>query len=126
MLKRINGRSAPAFVQYCTANVISQSSKAGSTSIMTEESHTPKRGMMQLTWASAYESYGNFRNFKNNSTGHYVDPRITSTSLHHWNPPTIVHGVEHTDTRQWSQRYDPDILATNGYNICDSACFFGN
>ena len=82
------------------------------------------RGLMQLTWASAYESYGKFRKFPNNVTGNYVDRRITTTSMHHWNAPTIVHGVQHNDVRRWSPRYDPDILATDSYNMCDSACFF--
>lgn len=84
------------------------------------------RGLMQLTWPTLYDGYGEFRAFAPNTTGHYVDSRITATSTHHWSgPPTVdTHGHTHVDRRQWSPRYDPDLVASNQYNACDSAAFF--
>ena len=82
------------------------------------------RGLMQLTWASAYEAYGQYRKFPNH-VGHYVDPRITATSTHYWAAPTTdAHGHVHSDQRLWSPRYDPAIVASDDYNVCDSACFY--
>lgn len=84
------------------------------------------RGLMQLTWPTLYADYGTFRKFPHNASGTYVDHRITSTSTHHWSGgPTVDHqGHVHSDMRQWSPRYDPDIVATDTFNACDSAGFF--
>jgi hypothetical protein len=84
------------------------------------------RGLMQLTWPTLYDDYGKFRAFASNTSGHYVDPRITAASTHHWSgPPTVdSHGHVHVDKRQWYPRYDPDLVASNQYNACDSAAFF--
>lgn len=83
------------------------------------------RGMMQLTWASNFEDYGKFRNFSNNTSGTYVDPRITSTSNHEWSAPvTDQHGVVHHTIKVWSPRYDPDNVASDDFNACDSAGFY--
>ncbi|BCF92796.1 MULTISPECIES: hypothetical protein [Paraburkholderia] len=83
------------------------------------------RGLMQLTWPTLYADYGSFRKFPNH-TGAYVDSRITVTSTHNWSgPPTVdQHGHAHSDTRLWAPRYDPDVVATNSFDACDSAGFF--
>jgi hypothetical protein len=61
------------------------------------------RGLMQLTWPTLYADYGTFRKFPNNTSGTYVDLRITATSTHHWSGgPTVDHqGHVHSDMRQW-------------------------
>jgi predicted chitinase len=84
------------------------------------------RGLMQLTWPALYADYGKFRGFASNTSGHYADPRITTVSTHCWSgPPTAdSHGHLHVDRRQWYPRYDPDIVASNHSNACDSAGFF--
>lgn len=82
------------------------------------------RGMMQLTWAGTYAAYGTFRNFPIHS-GSYVDPRITATSTHDWAAPQSgSHGALIRNEKQWSPRYDPDIVSTDDFNACDSAGFF--
>lgn len=83
------------------------------------------RGLMQLTWPTLYADYGTFRQFPNH-TGAYADNRITATSTHYWSggPTTDSHGHVHSDRRQWAPRYDPDIVATDTLNACDSAGFF--
>jgi len=84
------------------------------------------RGLMQLTWPVLYEAYGKFRSFPNQSDSPYKDPRITATSQHHWGggPTVDKKGHTHSDMRQWAPRYDPDIVASDGLNACDSAAFF--
>lgn len=84
------------------------------------------RGLMQLTWPTLYADYGTFRKFPDNPSGTYVDDRITATSRHYWSGgPTVDHqGHVHSDMRQWSPRYDPDIVASETFNACDSAGFF--
>lgn len=84
------------------------------------------RGLMQLTWPTLYDDYGIFRGFAGNTSGHYVDPRITAVSTHYWSgPPTVdSQGHMHSDRRQWYPRYDPDIVTSNHSNACDSAGFF--
>lgn len=82
------------------------------------------RGMLQMTWAGTYATYGTFRNFPSH-TGPYVDHRITATSRHDWAAPTKDrHGTSIRDERQWSPRYDPDIVSSDDFNACDSAGFF--
>lgn len=82
------------------------------------------RGLMQLTWACTYANYGNFRAFRNHQ-GPYADNRITGTSLHDWDGPTRdQHNNLIRDQRQWSPRFDPDIVASDLYNACDSGAFF--
>jgi predicted chitinase len=84
------------------------------------------RGLMQLTWPTLYADYGKFRGFASNTSGRYADPRITAGSTHCWSgPPTVdSHGHLHSDRRQWYPRYDPDIVASDHSNACDSAGFF--
>jgi len=84
------------------------------------------RGLMQLTWPTLYDDYGKFRGFAGNESGHYVDPRITTVSTHYWSGPPAVdsHGRTYSGRRQWYPRYDPDIVASNRSNACDSAGFF--
>jgi predicted chitinase len=82
------------------------------------------RGIMQLTWAGNYKSYGEFRNFPVHN-GPYVErltlgsPRITATSQHHLGDPA---GGAHLIT--WSPRFDPDIVGEDPYNACDSGGFY--
>ncbi|HEX7933143.1 MAG TPA: M23 family metallopeptidase [Paraburkholderia sp.] len=84
------------------------------------------RGLMQLTWPTLYDDYGEFRGFPVNTSGHYIDQRITTVSTHYWSgpPTTDSHGHTHGDRKQWYPRYDPDIVASNHSNACDSAGFF--
>jgi len=84
------------------------------------------RGLMQITWPVLYDDYGKFRGFQNNNSGHYIDERITSTSLHDWSgpPSTDKEGRLHEDKRIWYPRYDPDLVASDGLSACDSAGYF--
>lgn len=83
------------------------------------------RGLMQLTWAGTYSEYGRYRNFADHGTGAYADNRITATSIHDWAAPTTnAQGGLIRDQRQWAPRFDPDIVASDLYNACDSAGFF--
>jgi predicted chitinase len=75
------------------------------------------RGYMQLTWASNYAKYGEYRGMPNH-VGAYADARITATSTHVWadfNPPA------QPVMRQWAPRYDPDLVASDDYSCADSA-----
>lgn len=90
------------------------------------------RGIMQLTWAGTYEKYGNYRSVRSLpavSNGGYADPRITATSSHYWEDPTLrnangqVIGVVGTPHR-WAPRYDPNSIESDSYNACDSGGFF--
>lgn len=78
------------------------------------------RGIMQLTWASNYEAYGDYRSFPDFSGSSYQDQRITQTSLHYWSDPRDKHGKIVGKPSQWSPRYDPEDIADNNYNACDS------
>lgn len=75
---------------------------------------------MQLTWPANYEGYLLFRTTSapKNSTN-YADQRITGNSQHFWANPKDG-GIR----RQWSPRYDPDIIAGDSYNSCDSAGWY--
>lgn len=82
------------------------------------------RGIMQLTWAGNYASYGKFRNFPPH-TGQYVErlpnsaPRITNGSQHYnFKPSDQGHLI------RWSPRFDPDVVAEDRYLACDSGGFF--
>ncbi|WP_413185661.1 hypothetical protein [Paraburkholderia sacchari] len=85
------------------------------------------RGIMQLTWAGQYDAYGDFC-AKLSNPGGYIDPRITQTSLHYWEDPRRKdsHGnITIVGTpKRWASRYDPDVLATDSLNACDSGGFF--
>lgn len=81
------------------------------------------RGVMQLTWAGTYAEYGEYRGFPDH-IGPYADARILATSRADWGPPTSVHGTIRRDQRQWAPRFDPEIIATNAFNACDSGAFF--
>lgn len=79
------------------------------------------RGILQLTWAGNYASYGTYRNFPNNTSGTYADTQnpndpITSTSKHAWS--------DGGDKKQWFPRYDPVVIATDTYDACDSSAYF--
>jgi predicted chitinase len=60
------------------------------------------RGYMQLTWASNYANYGEYRNLPQH-TGAYSDSRITTTSMH----PKSDGGA----LMRWYPRYDPKIIS---------------
>ena len=78
------------------------------------------RGIMQLTWAGNYKTYGEYRAFPNH-TGPYVErltpgsPRITSQSSHYEANP-----ADHGKLFIWSPRFDPDIVGEDPYAACDS------
>jgi len=78
------------------------------------------RGIMQLTWAGNYKSYGEYRALPNH-TGPYVErltpgsPRITTRSSHYDANP-----ADHGNLIIWSPRFDPDIVGEDPYASCDS------
>ncbi len=82
------------------------------------------RGIMQLTWAGLYKNYGEYRNFPNHS-GLYTDrlypdaPRLTAISTHY-----TAHPDDAGTLFRWSPRFDPDIVAEDSYNACDSGGFY--
>jgi hydroxyethylthiazole kinase len=83
------------------------------------------RGVMQLTWAANYESYGTYRGFPAVAAGYtYQDPRITHSSLHYWTDPRDGHGNVVGRPKLWAARYDPDRVATNAFDACDSGAFY--
>jgi predicted chitinase len=84
------------------------------------------RGIMQLTWAGNYATYGVYRNFATHVNA-YADIRITPTSSHYWGDPTLrnkkgeIIGLNPAlPPRQWSPRYDPAIISQNSFHACDS------
>jgi hydroxyethylthiazole kinase len=80
------------------------------------------RGHVQLTWPALYAPYGNFRALPHVPPDYtYQDPRITQTSLHMWHD---VRGHDPPDMRQWFPRYDPELLADDGFSRTDSAGFY--
>jgi predicted chitinase len=82
------------------------------------------RGMMQLTWAGNYEEYGKFRALPSSSTQTYQDARITPTSTYYFADPRDRAGNVVATARQWAPRYDPEIIATDSFNACDSGAFY--
>ena len=87
------------------------------------------RGIMQLTWPFNYEAYGFYRSFGNASG--YGDGRLTQTSTHFWQGPNPVPTdaqlaagqFDHLKHR-WFNRYDPEDVADNSFNACDSGAFY--
>lgn len=86
------------------------------------------RGIMQLTWAGNYESYGLFRNRPHNS-GAYVDHRIGADSRHYWWDPTLrdadgriirVTGIP----KHWAPRFDPTEVEIDSFIACDSGGYY--
>ena len=82
------------------------------------------RGIMQLTWAGNYKSYGEFRMLPNHQGAYAerltpVSPRITATSQHYLFNPNDGGTIS-----VWSPRYDPDIVGENPYAACDSGGFY--
>lgn len=81
------------------------------------------RGMMQLTWPANYDGYRNFRTSASlaDSSGLYTDQwgRITTTSAHYW-----VNPRDGGTPQVWFPRYDPEIIASDSYNACDSAGWY--
>ncbi|WP_027803844.1 M23 family metallopeptidase [Paraburkholderia dilworthii] len=87
------------------------------------------RGVMQLTWAGAYEAYGNFAKMQDNQGVYDGEPRITETSLHYWDDPTQRDSHGHIIgltgvPKRWAPRYNPQLLASNSAVGCDSGGFF--
>ncbi len=82
------------------------------------------RGIMQLTWAGNYKSYGEFRGLANHA-GAYAErrqgihPRLTATSTHYNQNPS-----EGGTLSRWAPRYDPDLIGENIYEACDSGGFY--
>ncbi|SAL28303.1 hypothetical protein AWB71_01667 [Caballeronia peredens] len=87
------------------------------------------RGIMQLTWANAYEKYGEFKKLPNVIGNYEGESRISQTSAHYWDDPTTrdsrghITGVGGT-TKIWAPRFNPDLLATDSLIACDSGGFF--
>ncbi len=82
------------------------------------------RGVMQLTWAGNYRAYGTYRHLPENRQGTYVErlngqARITANSQHY-----TAHPNDGGVLIQWAPRYDPDIIASDPYNACDSGGFY--
>lgn len=73
------------------------------------------RGLLQLTWACNYASYGKFRAFSNHE-GVYADRRVTARSVHPWDSGGA--GV------RWHPRYDPSLVGSDEYSAGDSAGYF--
>jgi hydroxyethylthiazole kinase len=83
------------------------------------------RGIMQLTWAGNYASYGSYRPIPDIAVPHvFNDSRITQTSLHYWQDPRNRQGVVVERPCQWAPRFDPVVISTNTYNACDSGCHY--
>ncbi|MEE1948729.1 M23 family metallopeptidase [Pseudomonas alcaligenes] len=82
------------------------------------------RGIMQLTWAGNYKTYGEYRALRNHA-GPYLErltpatPRITATSRHYSFNPN-----DDGELFVWSPRYDPDIVGEDTYAACDSGGFY--
>ena len=85
------------------------------------------RGVMQLTWAGNYRDYGDYRSevgIANNEAAYAerltpAHPRITSTSVH-WTESPANGGTQIS----WAPRFDPDLIATNPFNACDSGAYY--
>jgi predicted chitinase len=83
------------------------------------------RGIMQLTWAGNYESYGTYRAFPDGLPTHaYSDSRITNTSTHYWADPRNQNHQVTGQGRRWAPRFDPDIIASDSFNACDSGAHY--
>ncbi|QJI43383.1 hypothetical protein HKK52_21315 [Pseudomonas sp. ADAK2] len=86
------------------------------------------RGIMQLTWAGNYESYGEYRTVRSLPepvNNHYEDDRITATSTHYWGDPVSPQNGQVTGIpKRWSPRYDPQLIESRPYNACDSGGFY--
>ncbi|MBN3722775.1 M23 family metallopeptidase [Burkholderia sp. Ac-20379] len=83
------------------------------------------RGIMQLTWAGNYNTYGVYRSIPNNDMRTYIE-RLTST------PPRLTDISQHYSVNpndggklmQWYPRYDPDQIAEDFDLACDSGGFY--
>lgn len=82
------------------------------------------RGIMQLTWAGNYKTYGEFRQLQDHA-GAYVEriqnhvPRITATSQHY-----NAHPNDGGAQLQWAPRFDPDLVGEQAHEACDSGGFY--
>lgn len=82
------------------------------------------RGIMQLTWAKNYKAYGEYRGFRSH-VGAYIErisnipPRLTNVSMHY-----SAHPDDGGIAFVWAPKFDPDIVAENKYNACDSGGFY--
>jgi hydroxyethylthiazole kinase len=75
------------------------------------------RGVMQLTWPSAYSDYGTYRQIPKVAASYtYQDTRITHTSTHVWSAGGSAF--------KWYNRYDPEVVADDPFAQCDSAGFY--
>ncbi|MBC7405211.1 MAG: hypothetical protein H7252_05960 [Cytophaga sp.] len=82
------------------------------------------RGIMQLTWASNYESYGKYRKFSDVAETHiYKDNRMSMTSTHYWSDPRS-HGVVVGIPKKWARGFDPDDIAADSFKACDSGAHY--
>lgn len=75
------------------------------------------RGLMQLTWPVNYDRYGDFKGLRDQTgTPHYVDARITPTSVHLWE--------QGGQARVWAPRYDPDVIGSQGVHTGESGGYY--
>ena len=82
---------------------------------------------MQLTWVGNYRDYGQYRSTLalSNNNNIYTErltpqnPRITQTSIH-WTGNPSDGGAQ----LRWCPRYDPNLIATDPFNACDSGAFY--
>ncbi len=82
------------------------------------------RGIMQLTWPSNYDGYGRFRRCPPvGANVVYGDQRLTHVSTHYWADP-VQHGVVVGVPRLWFPRFDPEIVADDGFAACDSGGYY--
>ncbi|MEO7056468.1 MAG: hypothetical protein ABI143_06675 [Caldimonas sp.] len=83
------------------------------------------RGIMQLTWAGNYESYGDYRPLAAADAGHaYVDERISRVSLHYWADPRDRNGRIVAQPQRWSPRFDPSTVSSVVFIACDSGAHY--
>lgn len=82
------------------------------------------RGIMQLTWAGNYARYGEYRQLPSHNAS-YVErlanqaSRIAAATQHYdFNPADGGRQI------QWFPRYDPDIVAEQPMEACDSGGFY--
>ena len=84
------------------------------------------QGIMQLTWANNYRDYGLYRKRGLPDHSGLYSERLTPN--HHRITQTSLHWTGNPDDGAtqfiWAPRYDPDIVATNPFNACDSGAFY--
>jgi predicted chitinase len=79
------------------------------------------RGIMQLTWAGNYESYGKYRKFADvSATYAYKDNRLSQSSTHYWEDPYDKNKKFVGVPKIWATKFEPDDIVDDTYKACDS------